>query len=799
MSGQPQPRRQGETSREHREARCPSPTPITMTSPPPAAGKLTVRLSPRARGLARITTLALCISILGAFTAQAAFAEETLPDGRVYEMVTPVNNDGANVYVPEAFAAPNVSQGIETEFPFQVSPDGTAVVYQGDATIGGQGEIGKGLGDQYLAKRSASGGWTQSVIQPAAARKTRFQGFSNDLSVGVLSSGAFAEPNIPPLSPFAPGKGYAVLYARTGSCTSSVEPCQVPSEEEEEEEARLYRPLFTNEVNFKRSAGGFGSNEVFNEGKNNNRVSSTPVFAGGSSDFGDLLFEANDDLLSGTSPLAEELSELVEHEVANNEDNNYLYDSANGQLGLVDVLPDGKIAGNATFGALPFANKPKRNGPDFGGVVSGGGRWVYWTDASESSGVVYVRVDGTSTLKVSEGAARYWASGDEGRYAFYVENEQLFRFDAEADTREALTPATGGVQGVLGVSEDGESEYFVAHAILGSTGSAQGALPVEGESNLYLLNHGDSTPVFIATLSPEDGNEVNPFTGAFGSTSGQEYGDWQPSLGSRTAGVAGGVVSGGGGGLVFMSDRGLPAVGFPGGFVSNGSDEVYMYEPGVNRLFCVSCVSSGEPGNGQVAGFLPVSWLDVELPSWTADDGNRVFFDSEVPLVAQDTDGVQDVYEWEREGVGGCVVGSGVNGGCVFLLSGGTGEANSWFIGASASGDDVFIASRTQLVPEDQNDAFDLYDVRVGGVKRVSAPLCTGTGCQGVPGAPPVFATPASSTFSGVGNFPAPVPVKPESKPKVKKKPAKCKKGVRHECKKKPGAKNAKKSTWRAK
>ncbi len=673
-----------------------------------------------------------------------AFAE--LPDNRTYEMVTPVNNHGANVYVPLTFAAPNVSEGVETQFPFQVSPDGTAVVYQGDATIGGQGEIGKGLGDQYLARRSPAGGWTQSIIQPAARRKAHFQGFSSDLSVGILNSGSVGEAEFPPLTPEAPGEGYSVLYARSTSesaLSSGLNP---------------YSSLFT--VQPERSPEEFGSNEVNNEGKSGDIAGSLPVFAGGLSDFGDLLFEANDDLLSGTSPLAEELSQDVKREIANGEDNNYLYESSDSStsgtrtLSLVNVLPDGAdgevAAGNATFGGPPFVD-PEKNPPDFGGVISGGGRWVYWTDEDPASGVVYVRVDGVSTLQVSEHAAQYWASGAEGRYAFYVENGRLFRFDAEADTREALTPTSAGVQGVLGVSEDGESEYFVAHAILNSISSAEGLLPIEGEPNLYLLRHGSSTPVFIATLSSEDGGQVNPFRSSFAVSSKVEFGDWQPGLGHRTAGVASG-----GGGLVFMSDRGLPVVGFPGGFPSNGSDEVYMYEAGVNRLFCVSCSSSGEPGNGQVAGFLPVSWLDVELPSWTADDGNQVFFDSEVPLVAQDTDGVQDVYEWEREGTGSCVTGSGVNGGCVSLLSGGTGKAASWFIGASASGDDVFIASRTQLVPEDQNDAFDLYDVRVGGVRPVSAPLCTGTGCQGVPGAPPVFATPASATFEGVGNFPPP-------------------------------------------
>ena len=57
--------------------------------------------SPPARGVARIATLALCISFLAGASAQTASAAE-LPDGRAYEMVTPVENHNADVFVPQA-------------------------------------------------------------------------------------------------------------------------------------------------------------------------------------------------------------------------------------------------------------------------------------------------------------------------------------------------------------------------------------------------------------------------------------------------------------------------------------------------------------------------------------------------------------------------------------------------------------------------------------------------------------------------------------------------------------------------
>ncbi len=299
----------------------------------------------------------------------------------------------------------------------------------------------------------------------------------------------------------------------------------------------------------------------------------------------------------------------------------------------------------------------------------------------------------------------------------------------------------------LGVSEDGRSVYFVAKGVL-SGDSSEGAKPVEGEPNLY-LSHVGVSPVFIGTLSGEDGSEVRPFSELTGrrTTAFYYYGDWQAGLGQRTA-----RVTGSGSSLVFMSSQPLSVVGYPHGYPNAGAEEVYVYETRSNRLFCASCGSTKEGASA----YLPISWDDSYMPQWISEDGNRVFFDSSTPLVPQDTNGKQDVYEWEREGAGSCTTGAGVNGGCVFLLSGGTSESDSWLIGASESGDDVFLATRAQLVPEDQNEAFDLYDVRVGGVKPVTQPQCTGSGCQGVPSPPPTFATPPSVTFSGVGNFAAP-------------------------------------------
>jgi hypothetical protein len=712
--------------------------------------------------------LTLAALAIGLLPASAVFAEETLPDGRVFEKVTPTSNQDADVYVP--FALPvgtPLSQGIETFFPFQVEGDGSAVTYVGDASTGGEGEIGKGQGDQYLARHAPGGGWVQSVIQPDGHRKTHFQGFSSDLGIGVLTSGNGAEPAVGPLTADAPAGGYAVLYIRNDFAQGGLEEA-------------LFQSLFSEPVAFNRTAHEFGSNRyVEDEGKQGE----VAVFAGGTSGMEKLFFEANDDLTSPSDPLRPGLDARIKAEIAAGEEHEFLFESVGGEASLMDQLPGGEVAQNATFGGVPAGN-PELNEADFDGAVDGG-RWVYWTDGT--SDAVFVRSGGVS-VPVSSGPAQYWTSADDGRYAFYVEGEQLFRYDALSESRESLTAGGVGVKGVLGASADGESVYAVASGVLAGSGvSGEGAAPVEepGIVNLYLLTHG-AAPVFIASLSEADGSEVQPLISTITGVNGGLFGDWQPGLGHRTAGV-----SAGGGGVVFMSDRALPVAGFPHG-VAGGVDEVYLFQAGTKQLFCVSCSSSGEAGGG---AFLPVSWSDVHLPEWLADEGNRVFFDSAAPLVAQDTNGRQDVYEWEREGTGSCVVGSGVNGGCVSLLSGGTSEADSWFIGASESGDDAFVATRAQLSPEDRNDAFDLYDARVDGMQPVTAPSCTGTGCQGVPAPPPVFATPSSATFSGVGNLPPPTP---EPAPTTKSKP-KAKTPTRAQelvtalkaCHKKKGAKRA--------
>ncbi len=694
-----------------------------------------------------------------------------LPDERVYEMVDPADNLNQDVYRPEGEQELKGNEGYGTPRPIQVAADGSAVSFEAGATVGGDGSSGKFEGTQYLATRSVGGGWSQRTLSPDG-RDDYFVGLDRELDAGVIIDDI---DGLSALSALIPENSYFMIYA----CMDLGSGCRTP-EEPSRTGVSEFAPLFTVKPP-DRTGYAFGTDDQ--EVNAGDGEGSAPLFAGGSSGFTSLLFEANDALIPGEGSIERELREDVEREVADGEDHSYLYDSVGGKLALIDVLPGsqgvpaGTVASHAIFGATAV-NEPKPNLPDFSNVISADGSRVYWTDLASGAdeGRVFLRenpgapvspVDSEGhclvsadacTVPVSAGAARYWTSAEDGRFAFYTEAGALYRFDAVTGVSEALTKNTANVIGVVGTSENGEDAYFVAEEAVGSIHGPGGTVPQQGEPNVYLSDHG--TVTFVATLAFIDGKAVEPIDDIHYTV---EVGDWVAGLGNRTA-----EVTPDGGGLVFMSSERLKTVGFPDGVPNAGLQEVYLFQAGSDELFCVSCSPSGETppahykgvhGPG-AAAFAAVSWSDTYEPQWVSDDGNEVFFDSVVPLVPQDTNGKQDVYEWEREGTGSCTTGSGANGGCLYLLSSGSSEQASWLLGSSSNGEDVFIVTRSRLTPNDGDEADNLFDVRAYGVRPVEEGACTGTGCQGVPAPPPTFATPPSVTFEGVGNFPPPVATK---------------------------------------
>jgi hypothetical protein len=137
--------------------------------------------------------------------------------------------------------------------------------------------------------------------------------------------------------------------------------------------------------------------------------------------------------------------------------------------------------------------------------------------------------------------------------------------------------------------------------------------------------------------------------------------------------------------------------------------------------------------------------VTLPLPRVVTEDG-KVFFNSteqltpEAPLPESESEYSlqKNVYEYEN--------------GRIYLIS-----PKAKLVGLTPSGNDVFFDTSIQLLPQDGDGTVDVYDARVnGGFPGLAAPSCSGTSCQGVPASPPIFATPPSATFTGVGNFPPP-------------------------------------------
>jgi len=625
---------------------------------------------------------ATCAVICG-LTMSGLASAAVLPDGRVYEMVTPPEGYDSEVYQPAEPGFEAQYANTQTEFPFQAAADGNRLAFVAGPTTGGSESSGYDQGNEYLAIHSSVGGWTQANISPPAAPTAVFEAFSDDLTAGFLDS-------LEPLVSTAAGFGEALEFR-----TNYDDLYQMSLPDGDYVPFVISKPPYRSKQAFATAGSTIGPQFSGTRARTARRL----VFAGGSSDLRHTLFLANDALTGPAEgrPAAEGgASEGFAKE-------NNLYEIADGQLRLVNVLPDGTTHANATLGA----------GGRFNHVISADGSRIFWTDLS--TGHIYVRENGTRTVEVSA-SGEYQTASANGSTVFFT-NGDLYAFEVESGHVTDLTPGAQ-VEKVVGSSEDGHYIYYVT---------------TSGE--LELWHDGAVTPITQSV-------------------------------------VAHGEVAADGRGMVWTS-------------TAKGS-QINVYEADTDVLYCATCGAAGTSGTT-----LPfTSEESVYLPRWISADGSRVFFDTREALVPQDSNGKMDAYEWERPGSGGCTE----SGGCLYLLSGGTSPDESYFADASESGDDVFIVTRARLVGADDNELFDVYDLRVDGYTPVTPPACTGTGCQGVPGSPPIFATPSSVTFEGVGNFD--VHAKEAVKPKVAKPKAKKSKRPKH---KKTKKSRSKKSARKAK
>ncbi len=444
-------------------------------------------------------------------------------------------------------------------------------------------------------------------------------------------------------------------------------------------------------------------------------------------------------------------------------------------------------------------------GPSGGGLflaASSDGSKVFFTDCHRLTRDATAVNDGRCEREVKVPAAAIYENT--GGHQLLTGND-LYEYDFNRPMGERLVDITADpnpsdpfgadVQGVLGISEDGSYVYFVASGALASGAQArrciepldelakreeeaeEGGAPVsvterqtlEAEQraesgsdqlnsgrgcNLYVLHRGEPTR-FVAVLGPQDDH----FTRSGDAGESTRVGTWERDIGERTAEVT--LL---GGAVVFESAQQLTGydnssllhseVGQP----RQRGIEIFVYEANVagGRLRCVSCSPVNQapaPESGGVVGwgtYLPVSMRPTMRRRWISDDGSRVFFDSSQPLVPQDVNERQDVYEWEREGTGGCSHATSVWGGCLYLLSGGEANGRGYFVDSDATGDNVFFVHRGVLGTVGSEQA-NLYDARVGGGFPTASQGCNS--CEAFPSAEPGFAAPPTTTVAASGNL----------------------------------------------
>ncbi len=368
-----------------------------------------------------------------------------LADGRAYELVSPVDKYGGEVFPlrpeQEGQRCKVCKPLAGAAFPKQAAPDGESIVYEGDQPFAPTG--GAPNGNEYLARRTPSG-WQTTNLTPElrgeAGEYIGYIAFDSGLDSGLLNQKS------PVLAPGAPA-GYDDLYLQG-------------------------------------SADPLGLSPVLRAAPPNRAPGSLVVrFDAGNLDYTHLLFEANDAL---TGP-----SVFAPGAVDGGGGKFNLYEAVGGGLRLVNVLPNGTTVPGAALGRFGSS-------PDYSHAVSDDGSRVFW---SGESGRVYVREDGEQTVEVHDPGAFLTASADGSRVL--LADGCLYSLEGEACVD--LTKGMGGFQGIAGQSEDLSRVYFVDTAVLtGGEENGYGAKAQTGKDNLYAWDEGATS--FIATLGGEAGD-----------------------------------------------------------------------------------------------------------------------------------------------------------------------------------------------------------------------------------------------------------------------------------------------------
>jgi hypothetical protein len=406
-----------------------------------------------------------------------------------------------------------------------------------------------------------------------------------------------------------------------------------------------------------------------------------------------------------------------------------IFDTSRGEFPPVPLLPDAPSTGIAavydrtpaglhTISLLPENVTPTADSV-FKGASSDGSTVLF-----SNNSTLYVRLDNTTTEALTSGGFISGGVSRGGEKVFYAQGGNLFSFDTRA--RHATQINTSGDAEFVNVSADGSHVFFISPSQL------NGSQGTKGAANLYVWD--GATITLIATVAIADlvrlegGTEVGLTQWASGPAKNSHF-----LINTSRVNLDGEA-------FVFESVAQLTA------YDNGGHREIYRYGVADKSLKCISCspTDASALAGAALADYGPDAvYFSALMPNLT-DDGQVVLFQSGDALVAADSNGVTDVYEW-RDGQ-------------VSLISSGRSSQPSIFMGMTPSGNDVFVRTTDKLVPAGQEAGVPaIYDARVGGgfptLGMVPA-SCIADACQGRTTSPPDEPAGGSSSFMGRGNQP---------------------------------------------
>ncbi len=400
-----------------------------------------------------------------------------------------------------------------------------------------------------------------------------------------------------------------------------------------------------------------------------------------------------------------------------------IYESSDSGIRLVDVSSGGNLISSCGSESVAVGEMPNR-------TVSTDGRRIYFTTdpgCTDPKRVYFAQV-GSPAVDVSasrcdladcgpEADVEFAAATPSGFSAFLLTTQRLtdedtdsrislYRYDVDTGALTLLTPSSAELTSIRGVqaAEDGSSVYFKAE--------------VEGEAGQHLFEV-DSA-----------GLHRLPVTLRFGAFIER---------------------------LQMSSDGSIVAFETTAALLPSDTDstaDIYLYD---DRSRTLTLLSSGagqrpatftvenesmplyEPPDGPYLG----GYYNIPYRAISAD-GTRVVFTTAEPLLPQDHNEADDVYEATPSGLD-------------LVSSGAAGSEGSFFDGMTPDGSTVFFTTGDTLLPHDRDGgARDIYAARIGGGFPEPVPPAACDACRNAvppPGPRPTASSAVRATRIRVGRI----------------------------------------------